>query len=62
MDLARETIPKDMPLFVRISATDWLEENSNAELRDASWKLDEAVKNRKLNDLLDTLEFNQVTK
>ena len=25
-------------------------------------KLDEAGKNRKLNDLLDTLEFNQVTK
>ncbi|KAF1995340.1 FMN-linked oxidoreductase [Amniculicola lignicola CBS 123094] len=26
VDIARSTIPKDMPLFLRISATDWLEE------------------------------------
>jgi 2,4-dienoyl-CoA reductase-like NADH-dependent reductase (Old Yellow Enzyme family) len=26
VDIARTTIPKDMPLFLRISATDWLEE------------------------------------
>jgi 2,4-dienoyl-CoA reductase-like NADH-dependent reductase (Old Yellow Enzyme family) len=26
VDIARKTMPKDMPLFLRISATDWLEE------------------------------------
>ncbi|KAF2279096.1 FMN-linked oxidoreductase [Westerdykella ornata] len=26
VELARQTMPKDMPLFLRISATDWLEE------------------------------------
>lgn len=26
VDICRETMPKDMPLFLRISATDWLEE------------------------------------
>ncbi|KAF2745361.1 FMN-linked oxidoreductase [Sporormia fimetaria CBS 119925] len=27
VDIARSTMPKDMPLFLRISATDWLEES-----------------------------------
>jgi len=25
VDLTRKTVPKDMPVFLRISATDWLE-------------------------------------
>jgi 2,4-dienoyl-CoA reductase-like NADH-dependent reductase (Old Yellow Enzyme family) len=44
IDLTRKTIPKDMPLFLRISATDWLEENEKPELRDASWKLEDTVR------------------
>lgn len=39
VDITRETIPKDMPLLLRISATDWLEE-SGLE----SWTLDQTVK------------------
>jgi 2,4-dienoyl-CoA reductase-like NADH-dependent reductase (Old Yellow Enzyme family) len=41
VDLARETIPENMPLFVRISATDWLEES---DLKDQSWTLDDTVR------------------
>jgi 2,4-dienoyl-CoA reductase-like NADH-dependent reductase (Old Yellow Enzyme family) len=40
VELARETIPEDMPLFLRISATDWLEET---DLKDQSWTLDQTV-------------------
>lgn len=39
----RDAIPKDMPLFVRISATDWLEEASKDEIPD-SWKPEDTVK------------------
>jgi 2,4-dienoyl-CoA reductase-like NADH-dependent reductase (Old Yellow Enzyme family) len=39
VDLARATIPKDMPLLLRISATDWLEE---AGIN--GWTLEETVK------------------
>jgi 2,4-dienoyl-CoA reductase-like NADH-dependent reductase (Old Yellow Enzyme family) len=42
--LVREAIPADMPLFLRISATDWLEEHADAELRDNSWKLEDTVR------------------
>lgn len=41
VDLVRAIIPKDMPLFLRISATDWLEEN--AEIKE-SWTVDDTVK------------------
>jgi 2,4-dienoyl-CoA reductase-like NADH-dependent reductase (Old Yellow Enzyme family) len=41
VELARETIPKDMPLFLRISATDWLEES---DLKDQSWTLADTVR------------------
>jgi 2,4-dienoyl-CoA reductase-like NADH-dependent reductase (Old Yellow Enzyme family) len=44
VELTRKTIPDDMPLFVRISATDWLEENDKSELKDASWKLEDTVR------------------
>lgn len=40
VELVRETIPKDMPLFVRISATDWLEEVEGLK----SWTVEESVK------------------
>jgi 2,4-dienoyl-CoA reductase-like NADH-dependent reductase (Old Yellow Enzyme family) len=39
VDLARQTIPDDMPLILRISATDWLEE-AGVE----GWTLDDTVK------------------
>jgi 2,4-dienoyl-CoA reductase-like NADH-dependent reductase (Old Yellow Enzyme family) len=41
VDLARETMPKDMPLFLRISATDWLEES---DLKDQSWTSEDTVR------------------
>jgi 2,4-dienoyl-CoA reductase-like NADH-dependent reductase (Old Yellow Enzyme family) len=44
VDLVRKTIPKDMPLFLRISATDWLEESDKPELRGASWKVEDTVR------------------
>ncbi|GAB7355340.1 hypothetical protein MBLNU459_g5869t1 [Dothideomycetes sp. NU459] len=40
-EITRAAIPKDMPLFVRISATDWLEESK--EIKE-SWTLDQTVK------------------
>ncbi|MCJ1237415.1 hypothetical protein MMC14_005400 [Varicellaria rhodocarpa] len=40
VDLVRSTIPKDMPLFLRISATDWLEEAEDIE----SWKVEDSVR------------------
>ncbi|KAI9824848.1 MAG: hypothetical protein M1819_000800 [Sarea resinae] len=48
VDLTRETIPKDMPLFLRISATDWLEEHQDAELRENSWKVEDTVRLAKI--------------
>ncbi|KAI9147785.1 NADPH dehydrogenase afvA [Paramyrothecium foliicola] len=43
VDATREVIPKDMPLFVRISATDWLDTNPEWT-GGASWTIDESVK------------------
>lgn len=40
VELTRKTIPEDMPLFLRISATDWLEEEEDMD----SWKADDTVK------------------
>ncbi|KAI8254131.1 NADPH dehydrogenase afvA [Colletotrichum sp. SAR11_239] len=42
VDAVREVIPEDMPLFVRISATDWLD--TNPEWDGPSWTVDESVK------------------
>ncbi|KAG8406940.1 NADH-dependent flavin oxidoreductase [Metarhizium acridum] len=47
VEATRAAIPKDMPLFVRISATDWLDTNPNWN-GGASWTLDESVKLAKL--------------
>ncbi|KAF2670493.1 NADH:flavin oxidoreductase/NADH oxidase [Microthyrium microscopicum] len=46
--ITRDIIPKDMPLFLRISATDWLEENENKELVEKSWKVEDTVKLAKI--------------
>lgn len=39
--MVRNVIPEDMPLFVRVSGTDWLEET---ELADKSWRIEDTVK------------------
>ncbi|MCJ1254212.1 hypothetical protein MMC24_002026 [Lignoscripta atroalba] len=39
VELTRQTIPEDMPLFLRISATDWLEHEPME-----SWKVEDTVK------------------
>lgn len=41
VDITRQNMPKDMPLFLRVSATDWLTE-SKPEWE--SWKLEDTVK------------------
>ena len=41
VELARQTIPDDMPLFLRVSATDWLEE-SKPDME--SWKIEDTVR------------------
>lgn len=46
VDAARAAIPADMPLFVRISATDWLD--TNPEWKGESWTVDESVKLAKI--------------
>lgn len=48
VDLVRATIPEDMPLFLRISATDWLEEHPDADLRENSWKVEDTVRLAKI--------------
>jgi len=40
VELLRQTIPEEMPLFVRISATDWLEEVEGLE----GWTVEESAK------------------
>ncbi|KAI9845091.1 MAG: hypothetical protein M1837_005095 [Sclerophora amabilis] len=40
VDLTRQTNPDDMPLLLRVSATDWLEHDENME----SWTVDQTVK------------------
>lgn len=47
VDATRAMIPEDMPLFVRISATDWLDTNPEWTGGD-SWTIDESVKLAKL--------------
>lgn len=42
VDATREIIPADMPLFVRISATDWLD--TNPAWNGPSWTVEESVK------------------
>lgn len=42
VDELRKAIPEDMPLFVRLSATDWLEEVES--FTGDSWKLSDTVK------------------
>jgi 2,4-dienoyl-CoA reductase-like NADH-dependent reductase (Old Yellow Enzyme family) len=48
VDLARQSIPETMPLFLRISASDWLEENEDAELRASSWKCSDTIQLAKI--------------
>jgi 2,4-dienoyl-CoA reductase-like NADH-dependent reductase (Old Yellow Enzyme family) len=45
VDLVRHAIPDTMPLFLRISATDWLEET---ELKDESWRVEDTVRLAKI--------------
>ena len=40
VELTRKAMPEDMPLFVRVSATDWLEEEKDME----SWKSEDTVR------------------
>ena len=40
VELTRKSIPEDMPLFLRISATDWLEHLPDTQ----SWTLDDTIK------------------
>ncbi|KAI9872767.1 MAG: hypothetical protein M1830_001215 [Pleopsidium flavum] len=40
VDLTRRNVPPDMPVFLRISATDWLEEEEGME----SWTVDDTVR------------------
>ena len=40
VELTRNAIPKNMPLFLRISATDWLEAEQDME----SWRVEDTVK------------------
>ena len=42
VDLVRAAIPEKMPLFVRISATDWLE--NNPEYQGDSWRVEDSVR------------------
>lgn len=44
VELLRKAIPEDMPLFVRISATDWLEDVEGLE----GWTVEESVRLAKL--------------
>jgi 2,4-dienoyl-CoA reductase-like NADH-dependent reductase (Old Yellow Enzyme family) len=42
IDLIRAAVPGQMPLFVRISATDWLEDSS--EYTGESWRIEDSVR------------------
>jgi 2,4-dienoyl-CoA reductase-like NADH-dependent reductase (Old Yellow Enzyme family) len=42
VELTRKEMPGDMPLFLRLSATDWLDENS--EYRGESWTIHDSVR------------------
>jgi 2,4-dienoyl-CoA reductase-like NADH-dependent reductase (Old Yellow Enzyme family) len=56
IELTRANIPKDMPIILRISATDWLEESEpNME----SWRLEDSVKLAKaVEDKIDVLDVS----
>ena len=41
VELTRKSIPDDMPLFLRISATDWLDEEPSIK---ESWKVEDTVR------------------
>ncbi|KAG6005658.1 hypothetical protein E4U21_007774 [Claviceps maximensis] len=47
VDEAREVMPKEMPLFVRISATDWLDTNPDWQGK-PSWTLDDSIRLAKI--------------
>jgi len=53
VDLVRGIIPKDMPLFVRVSATEWLEEQKDKYPE--SWQSEDTVK---LAEILATKEVD----
>lgn len=58
VDLSRHAIPDDMPLFLRVSATDWLEDQEDLE----SWRLKDTIRLAKILaergvDLLDVSRF-----
>lgn len=40
VELTRQTVPEDMPIFLRISATDWLENEEGLD----SWKVEDTVR------------------
>ncbi|KAL8647375.1 MAG: hypothetical protein Q9210_005599 [Variospora velana] len=40
VELTRQTVPEDMPIFLRISATDWLENEEGID----SWKAEDTVR------------------
>ena len=40
VDLTRQNVPEDMPVFLRISATDWLENEEGMD----SWKIEDTVR------------------
>ncbi|KAL8780061.1 MAG: hypothetical protein Q9213_006651 [Squamulea squamosa] len=40
LELTRQNVPKDMPVFLRISATDWLEHEQGMD----SWKVEDTVR------------------
>ena len=42
VELTRAAIPKDMPLFLRLSASDWLD--ANPEYKGESWTLQDSIK------------------
>lgn len=44
IDLVRAAVPERMPLFVRISATDWLEDSPKSEYQGESWTVEDSVK------------------
>jgi 2,4-dienoyl-CoA reductase-like NADH-dependent reductase (Old Yellow Enzyme family) len=45
VDLSRKHIPEDMPLFLRLSATDWLE---HTDYEGESWTIEDSIKFAKI--------------
>jgi 2,4-dienoyl-CoA reductase-like NADH-dependent reductase (Old Yellow Enzyme family) len=44
VELVRAALPADMPLFLRISATDFLEDHTDPAVREPSWKAEDTVR------------------